>query len=169
MLNLKEDEVRPYIYPTQSPAIGIRSTFSGFIPWDGLSNAIIAKAYGLQTYTGLIEGSVVDYENLDNHQNGIHDYFKYLKFGFSRASDILSTLIRRNIISRNFALDLVVKHERKCFPKTHLGKTLQEILDPLDLSEEKFIELCDLHKLDLFKTNADGSFVKYEDGTPVMR
>ena len=23
----------------------------------------------------------MNYENLDNHQTGIHDYFKYLKFG----------------------------------------------------------------------------------------
>ena len=45
-----------------------------------------------------------------------------------------------------------------------------EILDPLSLTEEKFIELCDLHtNPDLFKTNSDGSFVKYEDGTPIMR
>lgn len=173
MLDLKLDEVQPYIYPDaeEIKAVGIRSIFLGsFVPWDGLSNSLIAKAYGLQTYSGLVEGSVVDYENLDNHQNGIHDYFKYLKFGFSRASDILSILVRRKVISRKLALDLVAKHERKCFPANHLGKTLMEILDPLSLTEEKFIELCDLHtNPDLFKTNSDGSFVKYEDGTPIMR
>lgn len=173
MLSLNEEEVQPYIYPDleQIQSLGIKSIFLGsYIPWDGLSNALIAKAYGLQTYTGLVEGSVVDYENLDNHQNGIHDYFKYLKFGFSRATDILSILIRRNVISRSFALDLVNKHERQCFPSSHLGKTLKEIIEPLGLTEKKFIELCDLHtNPDLFKINSDGLFEKHDDGTPVMK
>ena len=67
--------------------------------------------------------------------------------------------MRRKVISRKLALDLVAKHERKCFPANHLGKSLMEILDPLSLTEEKFIELCDLHtNPDLFKTNSDGSF-----------
>ena len=140
------------------------------MPWDGASNAIIAKAYGLKSTSGMVEGSIVDYENLDNHQNGIHDYFKYLKFGFSRASDILSTLIRRNTISRDFAIDLVEKHERKCFPRTHLGKSLGEVIKPLNLSEQKFVEICDMHtNPDLFRTSTTGSFEKYDDGTPILK
>ena len=55
----------------------------------------------MKTYGKIIEGSIVDYENLDNHQNGIHDYFKYLKFGFGRVTDILSTLIRRGYFQKD--------------------------------------------------------------------
>ncbi len=28
----------------------------------------------------MVEGDYDDYENLDNYQAGIHEYFKYLKF-----------------------------------------------------------------------------------------
>ena len=54
-----------------------------YLPWDGLSNALIAQANGFTTLPQAVEGSMVNYENLDNHQTGIHDYFKFLKFGFS--------------------------------------------------------------------------------------
>ena len=47
-----------------------------------------------------VEGSVVNYENLDNHQTGIYDYFKFLKFGFGRATDIACLHIRRGRITR---------------------------------------------------------------------
>ena len=38
----------------------------------------------------------MNYENLDNHQTGIHDYFKFLKFGFARATDIACLHVRRD-------------------------------------------------------------------------
>ena len=59
-----------------------------YLPWDGLSNALVAQANGFTTFDRAIEGSMVNDENLDNHQTGIHNYFKFLKFGFARATDI---------------------------------------------------------------------------------
>ena len=56
------------------------------MPWDGYQNALFAQAHGFETFPHTVEGSLVDYENLDNHQTGIHDYFKFLKYGFGRAS-----------------------------------------------------------------------------------
>ena len=45
-------------------------------------NAKIAKKNGFKFYKNEVEGSSVNYENLDNFQTGIHDYFKYLKYSF---------------------------------------------------------------------------------------
>ena len=47
-----------------------------------------------------VEGSLVNYENLDNHQTGIHDYFKFLKFGFGRATDLACLHVRRGRLTR---------------------------------------------------------------------
>ena len=47
-----------------------------------------------------VEGSLVEYENLDNYQTGIHDYFKFLKFGFGRVTDIACLYVRRKRITR---------------------------------------------------------------------
>ena len=63
--------------------IGVTGLFLGhYLPWDGLSNAEISQSNGFTTFEKNVEGSMVNYENLDNYQTGIHDYFKFLKFGF---------------------------------------------------------------------------------------
>ena len=72
-----------------------------YLPWDGLSNYLISQANGFKTFEGIVEGSIVNYENLDNYQTGIHDYFKFLKFGFGRVTDIASLHIRRGRITRD--------------------------------------------------------------------
>ena len=103
----------PYNYPSDQELerVGVTGLFLGhYFEWDGLSNYISAQANGFTTFGSTIEGSIVDYENLDNLHTGIHDYFKFLKFGFGRATDIASLHIRRGRISRKQGLDLVKKH-----------------------------------------------------------
>ena len=92
-----------------------------------MKNAMIATMNGFKTHHSAIEGSAVNYENLDNYQAGIHDYFKYLKFGFGRATDLVSNLIRRGVIARQDGLE-VVKARDGAFPHTYLDRSLSEIL-----------------------------------------
>ena len=87
-----------YTYPTDEELarVGVTGLFLGhYIPWDGLSNTLISVANGFTSYEKAAEGSLVNYENLDNYQTGIHDYFKYLKFGFGRTTDHACLHIRR--------------------------------------------------------------------------
>ena len=173
LLNIPKAHLYPYVYPDYEDIekVGLRSIFLGsYFNWNGLNNAIIAQAYGMKTYGKIIEGSIVDYENLDNHQNGIHDYFKYLKFGFGRVTDILSTLIRREVIPRKMGLELLNKNERKCYPSSHLGKKLEDILEPLKMSKSEFDKICDIHTNPLiFKSDKKNKLIKYEDGTPILK
>jgi N-acetyl sugar amidotransferase len=134
-----------YQYPTDEDLqrVGVTGLFLGhYLPWDGLANALIAQANGFASLGTAVEGSMVDYENLDNHQTGIHDYFKFLKFGFSRATDIASLHVRRGRITREDALHIVKVRDGK-FPWTYLGKPLAEILEPLELSVDEFVDICD--------------------------
>ena len=85
---------------------------------------------------------MVNYENLDNYQTGIHDYFKFLKFGFGRATDIACLHIRRGRLSREDGMEIVKKSDGK-FPWEYLGKSLEDILKPLKVTIEEFIEICD--------------------------
>ena len=68
------------------------------------ANALYAQGHGFATYDRPVEGSLVNYENLDNAQTGIHDYFKFLKFGFGRATDIACLHVRRDRITREAKL-----------------------------------------------------------------
>ena len=130
----------PYVYPSNDDLqeAGVTGLFLGyFLPWDGYSNALLAQAYGFKSLPHTVEGSIVNYENLDNLHTGIHDYFKFLKFGFGRATDIASLHIRRDRITRNQGLDLVKRHDGQ-FPWTYLDVPLEEILEKIDMTVEKF-------------------------------
>jgi N-acetyl sugar amidotransferase len=157
----------PYTYPSDAELkrVGVTGLFLGYyIPWDGYSNALLAQAHGFSTYPRTVEGSVVNYENLDNHQTGIHDYFKFLKFGFGRATDLACLHLRRGRITREDALAIVREHDGK-FPWTYLGKRIEEILAPLDLSVDEFVKVCDrFTNKQLFMRDSKGNLVKDRHG-----
>ncbi len=156
-----------YTYPEDAElrTSGVTGLFLGyFIPWDGLQNAIVAQANGFETYPSFVEGSLANYENLDNHQTGIHDYFKYLKFGFGRATDIACNHIRRDRLQRDDALRLVQKHDG-VFPWTYLGRTIEEILGEIDMSLEEFLAVCDrFTNRNIFATDNRGNVIRDDDG-----
>lgn len=164
---IEQKHLIPYSYPTDEALrrIGVTGIFLGYyLPWDGYANALLSQAHGLTTFHSTVEGSVVSYENLDNYQTGIHDYFKFLKFGFSRASDIASLHIRRGRISREDGIVLVKKHDGK-FPWTYLGKSLNDILEPLGMSIDEFIAICDrFTNKKLFQTDPRGNLIKDRHG-----
>jgi N-acetyl sugar amidotransferase len=164
---LSQQELIPYQYPLDSDLeeVGVTGLFLGhYIKWDGLSNYLVANANGFRTSQAPVEGSMVNYENLDNHQTGIHDYFKFLKYGFGRTSDIASLHIRRGRISRDEALQIVIQNDGK-FPWTCLGKPLEEILEPLEITVQQFVEICDkFTNKRLFLTNTDGTLKKDRNG-----
>jgi N-acetyl sugar amidotransferase len=157
----------PYQYPTDEELqrVGVTGLFLGhYLPWDGLSNVLISQANGFESFPTAVEGSMVNYENLDNHQHGIHDYFKYLKFGFSRATDIACLHVRRGRISRLDALEIVRERDGK-FPWSYLGKPLAEILAPLEMSVEEFVSVCDrFTNKKLFIRDGSGALVRDSHG-----
>lgn len=159
-----------YSYPTDDDLqrVGVTGIFLGyFFPWDGYQNALIAQGYGFETLPHVVEGSLANYENLDNHQTGIHDYFKYLKFGFGRATDIANNHIRRGRLTRASALNLVRRHDG-AYPSTCLGKPLAEILAEIGMDADEFNEVCDrFTNKRLFRTDNSGKPIRRPDGSPV--
>ena len=145
--------------------VGVTGLFLGhYLPWDGISNTLIAQANGFVTLDHTVEGSMVNYENLDNHQTGIHDYFKFLKFGFSRATDISCLHMRRGRITRQDAVEIVKRNDGK-FPWKYLDKPLEDILEPLEMSVDEFIKICDkFTNKKIFKCDAGGKLVKDRHG-----
>lgn len=167
MEGIQAHHLIPYTYPDDQALqqVGVTGLYLGyFMPWDGYTNALIAQANGFTSYSNVVEGSIVGYENVDNHQTGIHDYFKFLKFGFGRATDITCLHLRRGRISRYDAIEMTKLHDGK-FPWTYLGKPVEEILNHIDMSLDEFIQLCDsFTNKKIFKTDARGNLVKDRSG-----
>jgi hypothetical protein len=116
------------------------------------------------TYHKTVEGSMVNYENLDNVHTGIHDYFKFLKYGFGRATDFACLHLRRGRLTREDALQLVKMHDGK-FPWTYLGVPIQEVLNEMDMPIEEFVAICDrFTNKRLFVCDSRGNLVKDREG-----
>ncbi len=156
-----------YTYPSDGELarVGVTGLFLGhYLPWDGLANALIAQSNGFSTYDRAVEGSIVNYENLDNHQTGIHDYFKFLKFGFGRATDLACLHIRRGRLTRQDGMEAVRRLDG-VFPWEYLGKALEDILRPLEMTVDDFIAVCDqFTNKRIFKRDGQGRLIKSRDG-----
>jgi len=156
-----------YTYPADQELarVGVTGIFLGYyLPWDGYGNALFSQAHGFETYHKAVEGSLINYENLDNIQTGIHDYFKFLKYGFGRATDLACLHIRRGRLSRRDALKLVEKHDGR-FPWAYLGTPIGEVLQEMDMGLEEFIQVCDrFTNKKLFLCDSRGNLCKDKDG-----
>lgn len=160
---ISKKELLFFNYPSDEELkkVGVTGLFLGhYIPWDGLSNAMISLNNGFVTYGKIVEGSAVDYENIDNYQTGIHDYFKYLKYGFGRATDIVSIYIRKGRLTREEGLQMVKNQDGK-FPWSYLGKSLEDILRVIDMDINEFIQICDKYtNKNIFCVDEAGNLIK---------
>ncbi len=164
---IEQRDLIQYIYPDDDELlhVGVTGIFLGYyLPWDGWSNALISQAYGFESYPKLVEGSLASYENLDNAQTGIHDYFKFIKYGFGRATDIACSQIRRGRLSREDGIRLVRMHDGK-FPQVYLGYSLEEILSDIEVTSDEFFDICDrFTNKKLFLTDRHGVLVRDQEG-----
>ncbi|WP_084680338.1 N-acetyl sugar amidotransferase [Leptospira fainei] len=160
---IAQKDLIPYTYPTDDDLrkVGVTGLFLGYyLPWDGYSNSLLAQAHGFQTWYKVTEGSIVNYENLDNYQTAIHEFFKFIKFGFGRASDHASLHIRRGRLTREDGIYLVSKHDGK-FPSTYLDRPLSEILKPLGMTVDEFVRVADkFTNKKLFLKDSRGNLIK---------
>jgi N-acetyl sugar amidotransferase len=138
ILSIPQRELEIYRYPKGD----VQALFLGaYFPWDGFENYEIAKRHGFETYHTDVEGSYGEYENLDNHQTGLHDLTRWLKFGYTRADDILSNHIRRGRLHRDQAVWHAMDVDKR--PTTYLGKPYSEILSRIGMSVIEFDSVCE--------------------------
>ena len=167
-MGITERDLIQYSYPTDEELseVGVTGIFLGYyLPWDGAQNAMIAQGYGFESYPHPVEGALLPYENLDNAHHRIHDYFKFLKYGFARATDHACMAVRRGRMSRSDAVELVKRHDGK-FPWSYLGVDLTEVLDSIGMTLDEFESTCDrFTNKAIFKTNRAGELIREADGS----
>ena len=155
--------LNPYIYPSDEDIrkIGVTGIFLGyFLKWDVEKQLKKDIELGFTLHDGPTEGTFTNYENLDNKVQGLHDYFKWLKFGYGRATDNASILIRLGKLTRKEGIELVKQHEGK-LPEKYLG----DFLSQWDMSREEFMKTVDkFANKDLFKQDSKGNLLRDERG-----
>lgn len=172
ILQIPKEKLIQYTYPSEKELkeSGSLGLFLGqFIPWDGAQNAVVAKKNGFKSYEKNVEGSIVEYENLDNVYMRVHDYFKFLKYGYDRVTDWCCWHIRRKRLKREEALKINQEKSGK-FPDVYLGYPLSDILEEIKITKEEFINICDkFTNKSLFLCNNQNKLIKDKDGNLILK
>ena len=157
------DELRPYIYPTDEEIrkVGVTGVFLGsYLKWDIFKQLDIVKKIGFKESVDKKEGTYDGWENLDVYFTVFHDYFKFLKYGFGRATDHASIEIRYGRITREEGLELVKNNEGK-IPRQYL----KEFLEFADISMDEFLEICSkFTNKKIFKVDDQQNIIQDENG-----
>ncbi len=162
---ITEQDVLPYMYPSDEELerVGITGLFLGhYIKWDARTQMDVVSKFGWSPRKeGPVEGTYSNHENLDEATYYIHDYLKFVKFGFSRTSDHAGIDIRNGRMDRAEACRLVREIDGK-YPKEHL----KVFLDYYKMSKSEFDKIVDSYtNKRIFKRKSDGSFMREADGS----
>lgn len=151
---ITEKDLVIYRYPEDKElkSAGVTGLFLGyFFKWDARKQTkLMIDKYGFNyKEDGPIEGTYTNYENLDESTVGLHDYLKFTKYGFGRATDHACLDIRNGLISREEGLELVKKYDGK-YPHyavrsfiEYSGMSKKEIDKVIDQFTNKQIFKCD--------------------------
>ena len=119
---------------------------------------------GFKRRKGRIEVSYTDFEKLDCLSMNLHDYLKYLKFGYGRATDSVSIKIRNGEISREEGVRIVERYDGK-YPK----ECIEEFCNKFKMKISEFDNLCKpFINSSLFVSNGD-EFKRDIDGSLVLK
>ena len=135
---ITEQDIAPYIYPSDEDIarVEVRGIYlSNFLPWNATAQAeVMMKEWNFAPITYERERTFNLHGKIEDHANDVHDYLKYLKFGYGRATDDASMEIRHGRMTREEGMAMVKRYDaREPFTlKTYcefLGITKQEFYD----------------------------------------
>lgn len=140
---VSERDLKPFSYPPlkELRKINYRSVCLGsYIPWDvKKQSAIIQEELGWQGDEVENVPPDYNYEKIECYMQGVRDYIKYIKRGYTRPSHLASLDIRNHRMTREEGLKLVEGYEGKRPPSLDL------FLKFIGLTEAEFNEIAMSH------------------------
>lgn len=160
---LKGGDVEPYLeegftidqmywhrYPSD-PHIeraDLRMIYLGYYleDFNDITNGRLALENGLEPRTGedaVLEdiGQITTYDALDDDFVMVNQMVKYFKFGFGKASEQLSGMIRAGTMTRDAALEVVGRYDGKCAPRY-----IERFCRYIGITEEQFWEVAESYR-----------------------
>lgn len=156
---LTETDMSFWKYPTDEEIfrLDLRGIYlSNYTLWEANKHTdIIKKKYGFEISEESFDRTYRKMSNLDDiHENGIHDYLRYIKFGYGRCTDHASKDIRANIISRDEGIRLIKKYD-------HVKPNdLYRWLEYTGMSEVEFDSIADTFRDPRVWRREEGKWVK---------
>jgi N-acetyl sugar amidotransferase len=138
-----ERDLKPFTYPPlkELRRINYRSVCLGsYISWDVKTQAkIIQEELGWQGDEVENVPPGYNYEKIECAMQGVRDYIKYIKRGYTRPAHLASIDIRNSRMSRKQGLEMIEEYEGKRPPSLDL------FLEFVGLSEEQFMDIALSH------------------------
>lgn len=108
-------ELAPFFYPSDEviDRVGVRGIYlSNYIPWDARTQTeFVIKELGFESAQSRDRTFNIYAKTDCMFANGLHDWLKYLKFGYGRATDDASNEIRHGRMTRNEGINMVLKYD----------------------------------------------------------
>jgi len=156
---LSRKDLQFLIYPSDDEVldVGLRGIFlSNYFYYDGTRHADIAREhYHWEEAEQEFDRTFRRTSNLDDmHENGAHDYMKFIKLGYGRGTDHANYEIREGRMTREEGLEMVRRYD-------HVKpRDLTRWLEYVGMSEEEFDRIADTFRDRRVWRIEDGQWVK---------
>ena len=156
---LEAGQLNPWKYPSDEELmdLGVRGIYLGnYVHWEANEHGpMVMERYGFEISEEPFDRTYRRMSNLDDmHENGVHDYLKYVKFGYGRCTDHACKDIRAGLLSRDEAIELVRRYD-------HVKpRDLERWLEYVGMDEEEFDRMADTFRDPRVWRREEGSWVK---------
>ena len=156
---LTEEDLRYWKYPDDQFLMKqkVRGIYLGnYVHWDANRHVqLVIDKYGFETANRPFDRTYRTMSNLDDmHENGIHDYLKFIKFGYGRCTDHACKDIRAGLMSRQQAIELAEKYDPV------KPSDLERWLRYVNIREEEFDEIADTFRDPRVWQNDKGTWIR---------
>jgi N-acetyl sugar amidotransferase len=146
-------DLKPYSYPPLKDlrALKYRSLCLGtYVPWNVKEQSeIIHRELGWQGDRVENVPPEYSYEKIECYMQGVRDYIKYIKRGYSRPTHLIALDVRNGRLTKEQGDDLVRRYEGRRPPSLDL------FLQFVGLSEQEFLEIAMSHQVSPYKHDPD--------------
>ena len=146
--DLKENELKPYIYPDEEELKKINITayyFSYFFKWSMFENFKYVEKKMKKNFkthpNKRTQGTFTDFDSLDDKIDCLYYYMQFIKFGFGRATRDACRMLQNDQMTREQAIKLARKYDNE-FPE----ENFKEVLQFLEMNEDEFEIIVNKHR-----------------------
>lgn len=116
MEGITAQDMMAYRYPTDDEIydLDLKGLFLGnYVYWEANEHGpMVQREYGFRSSEKSFDRTYRKMSNLDDmHENGAHDYLKFIKFGYGRCSDHVAKDIRAGLMSREEGIELILRYD----------------------------------------------------------
>ena len=159
---ISRKDIQPFVYPysNELEVVGVRGLYlSNFIRWDSKKqHEEMIEKYGYESVRQ--QRTFNTYEDVHCfHSAGLHDYVKYLRYGYSKVTDHACREIRLKRMTREEGIDLVDTYTNK-YPED-----MDLFLDWVEMQKNEFLSYIDKHRDEKIWKNNDGKWTLLDSVT----